>query len=646
VNVLCFAEVEDLFEIEYKEREGFTVRLENGKEIFFKRSNKMFVAEVADVVSVLTTKAEKKLQYSISEVKRAEAAHELLKNAGYPSAGELIHLLGDGNILDMPALTSADIVRSYDIFGQPAEYIRGKLTKKKVSRVKFDEALQSEESQTLWADVMHIDQQLFFVSIAEPMQLVMVNSIKREDAESLGEALQDQLGLLRERNFQPQLMYIDPASGLLSLRTQFPGVVIDVCGAGDHVSKVDIRIRRLKEMYRAVKAGLPWALPKSRIKDLVFYCTSRMNIRRTSAMDGTVCPRVLFTGRPVDYKKELLVAFGDYVEAYEGTDNTSRARSSACIALYPVGNSTGSWVLWKIETRSRVRRSNVTKLVTSDLIKQAMDAVTREGAQNDVAASTIEAETQQPAVVSETDGAGAVEEQIPGENLEEDPLEHQEADELERREAGESSSESVQEDVPDVEDDAEVVNKTRSGRRVVLPSRFMNVTKVKEWKTEAVDVAIKAELRMLFEELKALRCVKRASIKAGTKILKSHMFVVKKYLANGLFDKMKARLVVDGRDQDEEMYPNKSSPTVAVHSVFTALGLASGKWWRIVMKIDIKGAFVQTPMEGEVYMKVDQKMASYVINLFPDLKEMVHDDGCLYTLLSFFPDRSTATYVQ
>jgi hypothetical protein len=67
--------------------------------------------------------------------------------------------------------------------------------------------------------------------------------------------------------------------------------------------------------------------------------------------------------------------------------------------------------------------------------------------------------------------------------------------------------------------------------------------------------------------------------------------------------------------------------------VFTALGLASGKRWRVVVKIDIKGAFVQTPMEGEVYMKVNQRMTSYVINLFPDLKEMVHDDGCLYTLL-------------
>jgi hypothetical protein len=138
---------------------------------------------------------------------------------------------------------------------------------------------------------------------------------------------------------------------------------------------------------------------------------------------------------------------------------------------------------------------------------------------------------------------------------------------------------------------------------------------------------------MLFEELRALRCVKCASIKASTKILKSHMFVVEKYLANGSFDKMKARLVADGRDQDEEMYPNKSSPTVAVHSVFTALGLASGKEWRIVVKIDIKGAFVQTPMEGEVYMKINQKMVRYVINLFPDLEDMVEDGGCIYTRL-------------
>jgi hypothetical protein len=140
---------------------------------------------------------------------------------------------------------------------------------------------------------MHIEQNSFFVSVAEPMQLIMINHIKSEDAESLGGALQDQLNLLRERNFSPQLVYVDPASGLMNLRTQFPGVVIDPCGAGDHVSKIDIRIRRLKEMYRTVKAGLPWVLPKSRVKDLMIYCLSHMNIQRTSALDGTVCPRIV-----------------------------------------------------------------------------------------------------------------------------------------------------------------------------------------------------------------------------------------------------------------------------------------------------------------------------------------------------------------
>jgi len=160
---------------------------------------------------------------------------------------------------------------------------------------------------------------------------------------------------------------------------------------------------------------------------------------------------------------------------------------------------------------------------------------------------------------------------------------------------------------------------TRSGRSIICPSRFLQVTKItrEDWKTEVSTIAINTEMKMLFEDLKALS-VRRAEIKAGTKILKSHMFVVEKYLANGEFDKMKARLVADGRDQDLAMYPDKSSPTVAIHSVFSALGLASGKAWRIVVKIDIKGAFVQAPMKGEpVYIKGRSEDITYVIEMFP-----------------------------
>jgi hypothetical protein len=277
---------------------------------------------------MVTVEAKKK-EFSSEQVKQAEAAYMLLKNRGYPSPNELIGLVNDGNVTNMPALRREDVVRAYEIFGPPPEYVGGKLTKHKVGRVPVDLALKADDKQqVLWSDVMHIDKNRFFMSIVDPLQLILVTYLKDETANSLGESLQGQLEVLRERDFDPVMVHVDPVSALMNLRGQFPGVVVEPSGAGDHVPKVDIRIRRVKEMYRTVKAGLPWSLPSARVKDLVIYCVSRINLRTTSALQGTVCPRVLFTGVKPNYHKELSLAFGDYVELYTGTDNTSRERST------------------------------------------------------------------------------------------------------------------------------------------------------------------------------------------------------------------------------------------------------------------------------------------------------------------------------
>jgi hypothetical protein len=58
----------------------------------------------------------------------------------------------------------------------------------------------------------------------------------------------------------------------------FPGVEVDVGGAGDYVPKVDAKICRIKELYRVVKSGLAWRLPGSLVPDLVAYIVSRLNI--------------------------------------------------------------------------------------------------------------------------------------------------------------------------------------------------------------------------------------------------------------------------------------------------------------------------------------------------------------------------------
>jgi hypothetical protein len=112
------------------------------------------------------------------------------------------------------------------------------------------------------------------------------------------------------------------------------------------------------------------------------------------------------------------------------------------------------------------------------------------------------------------------------------------------------------------------------------------------------------------------------------------MFVVNKYDANGEFEKVKARLVADGRDQDSTLYPNKSSPTVAIHSVFTVLGMIGEKRWLVVAKIDIKGAFVQTLMTGPpIYMKLDPKIVKYTKEMYPELDEFQWKDQCVYMIM-------------
>ena len=108
------------------------------------------------------------------------------------------------------------------------------------------------------------------------------------------------------------------------------------------MAKVDAKIRRIKETYRSVKAGLAWKVPSSWVNDLLPYYMSMLNLRRTSALHVVTCPTFIFTGVKPMFKK----VFG------------SKERSLACIALYPVGNATGRWMFWNMSTKRLLRRSN------------------------------------------------------------------------------------------------------------------------------------------------------------------------------------------------------------------------------------------------------------------------------------------------
>jgi hypothetical protein len=145
----------------------------------------------------------------------------------------------------------------------------------------------------MYVDVMHIDSHMFLVSVTDPLNLTLQTKVMSENKLELGMALQGHMAVLRSRGFEPSTVYTDPHSSFRSMTQDFPGVEMDIGGAGDYVSKADAKIRRIKETYRKVKSGLPWELPGQLVGDLVAYCVSQLNIRRTTSLSENICPRVL-----------------------------------------------------------------------------------------------------------------------------------------------------------------------------------------------------------------------------------------------------------------------------------------------------------------------------------------------------------------
>jgi hypothetical protein len=189
-NVLSFAEVEDKYRITYIPQEAFIVHLEE-RDVVFSRRGKLYVAKWEDVQELYHTVHELESLYTKAEVAKAKVAYEVLKNAGYPSLDEFIRLIEDGNIHELPGISRADIRRAFEIYGLPVEYVRGKMTRKTVSRAKIQEELKEEnKNQVLYSDVMAIDSQRFLLTICEPLQLTLQTYVERETVDALGMALQ------------------------------------------------------------------------------------------------------------------------------------------------------------------------------------------------------------------------------------------------------------------------------------------------------------------------------------------------------------------------------------------------------------------------------------------------------------------------
>jgi hypothetical protein len=256
VSVLSQADVEDIYEVSYDPGKSYTVHMPD-RDIEFTRRDKLYVADFSDWIKdtynecsmmlSLMTVEEREHMYTRKEKRRALEAKDFIKNAGYPSRNEAIHMVRDGNINNMP-ISVNDINNYYDIYGPMVEVVRGKTTKRaaRTTDPGADQGLREQQKmQVLTSDVMHVRQQTFLLSVASPLELTISSPLSNQGKSCIGQALQVQINLLRSRGFDANLVIVDPQKSVAALEGGSPGAEINSTGAGDHLHKVDAKIRRV-----------------------------------------------------------------------------------------------------------------------------------------------------------------------------------------------------------------------------------------------------------------------------------------------------------------------------------------------------------------------------------------------------------------
>jgi hypothetical protein len=74
------------------------------------------------------------------------------------------------------------------------------------------------------------------------------------------------------------------------------------------------------------------------------------------------------------------------------------------------------------------------------------------------------------------------------------------------------------------------------------------------------------------------------------------MFLKDKYLASGVFEKFKARLVAGGHQLDKRLYENLSSPTVATSSVLAIEAIAAAENRQDIMSASPRSSNIPTTL--------------------------------------------------
>jgi len=639
-NILSLALVSDRYEVTYDNNSAsFSVHLPD-RVLTFNRQGNLYVANVkTGHRTLVSTVGHNEGKYTTREVQDAKKAMEMKKRLGYPSDKDLIEMLSTGTVINSP-ITRYDVTRCRDIYGTDLATLKGKTTTSTPSRVKIEAVPRLiQYGQQLATDIMYIRAAPYLITVSSPLGYTMVEALKSRRSEDLYEALWKHISAYKAHYFSIQTIMTDGESGVVKLipKLQMLGIQVDVAGPEQHVPTVEQKIRRVKERVRCHVTVSPYRVFSVLLLWLVYFCVSRINMVPSKTRVDRVSPYEAFTGRKIDYNRDLRIGWGEYVQVsnvnIHSKNSVDIQRTAAAISLMPTGNLQGSVKFFQLKTQKVITRDRWVKLpmpnIVIDYLNSLADNETKgkgdetklEYVDEIIAADSIdEEEISSNIPMVKIDERPMVppahiipDEAITDENEGEDREEHlriRSPTEVIEHRIDEQRGESTELKVPD----HPYGTRSKSGFKPRNPRLSFHISvkqAVRKLGDEAMNSII-SELLQLHNK-GVWTPISIGQLPKNKRIIRSMMFLKEKFNSEGSFEKLKARLCARGDMEELSKNWDCSSPTVYLESVLIIAGIAA-KEKRYVMTVDITGAYLNAVIGNlQIYMRIDKFFASILL---------------------------------
>ncbi len=620
--------------------------------------------------------------FSRKELDRAEEVVQLHNTLGHIPYPDLAVLLDGGHLHDCH-LTSKDVKVALKVFPKCQACLRGKSTKRRTTQ-RIEREIPRSVGEHLHVDVIFFGRRPYLLSVDGYSGHLNGNKISSRKYKEIKRAIFLILEYYKKHGHQAAhnaTIHSDREAAIVQLGDEHL-VKVQLTGPDQHERLLESWAHILRPRMRATLAGLPYKLPQSLYIDCFEDLLRRLN-DQVNARSAPSTPQEKVVGTKPSYRETSSNGFGNmgiFNEPTVGSTTAPTAEVGIIVGYEPATPSNKR--VYFPATKTFATRKKFEPYVCASTV----NLLNKQADEEYTAGMSSKKHPDQTIDVHSIAYTSADDDQVNAESVDEgeelgsypetfreesspsvQPHLESEASSISQSHEGEGGNSTAEAtESPDIHTDTDNQSPESAPDRDRAPdpevrreppryftrkskhlfSSSINKTDyvpviedIVNFYMDVSNMSIKEAMGTLDEEMvkSSIKTEFQNMIKYQTwkeiyasqltpeeakRIIPSKIFLKLKFHANGLVDKLKARLVGGGHRQKEGTYGRTAAPTVSPTHVLLVMQLAAQLDMH-VGTVDIPAAYLNAILNETVHMRLSKEITKIYVELYPEAARFV-----------------------